>query len=1022
MRNWGSRNKNSARLKGSMRPALYILKRLPILFMISAFLFTAIIPNDLAWAKKTETMPSPIGKGESVGPGHLSLLGPSDITISPFFGTIKERFQPDGEPKGFIVYIQDLHTHFEAHTNIAYIIEQLARKHGINLIMCEAKETDRGFAYLRPWTKADARKKVAHNNLKKGVITGWEYLDLTTDLDLILQGIEDKELYMKDMDSFLKAEAIRPEGLKFVDLLKSIAGNLKRHMYTQQQRAFDDKMEWYRDEKIGIAEYSQYLIEMAGKYSVDHNKFKNLNILQETIKLERKIDFDRADIEREALIDELDKRLLDDEMKLLLGMSMKFKANRISQNEFYQFLKALCHKHDINMMQHANFGLYTEYIEIYHGLDASRLFAEMNNLENLLSEKLFTQQSQKTLFKISKNLIILRGLVDFKLTPDEFDYYADTKSGFDMRNWLEFLRLNSEYFNLTQRIPDDAAIIEDNLETLENFYKVAHERDEAFVNNIGKQLSDRGVKNAILTTGGFHTPGVTRRLKEKGYSYVVISPRIEEEMDYKRYYNILKEAYGWLKEAAAAIGAWSRTELQGFQQRLITQIRGPSGTRSAESDRENMHVVTPEQDRYLFATRGALAIITAQGAAYLSPRAMGLADAGLLKLPEFLQAIQRALDQNRPPSEAAQMASDARETERQAQEPTPANYDDRAGKHEDVGDETTTVCRAEGPVEVTLLGETEGELIGPGEALITSYGQMEVGVPLAKTREGIRFMGERVITEDVRSSLQAEADLIYKQRPAIMASVKAAGVDFVNEIDVDAIAQELEHIEDNEEALREYVASFIVGPMYDWRIVEGSRVYFDIVGTKENEAKVAKLKEIYYSLPQVQANLPFMWLYSDDDSIDDDRRSAARRATISHESSNLAANNPVLFAGSRILDAEGQQLNFYAWNLAFLAGTRIMLQDETDNESIRNGIAVGRGENAFELQHVLARLARIDQRAISAELIAKLYQYVEGLPLSQQEEAYVSILRLLSMKPIQAFNFNTMRQIHEMLEQVRLSV
>ncbi|MEE8360254.1 MAG: hypothetical protein V3S04_04940, partial [Candidatus Omnitrophota bacterium] len=124
-------------MKKPERAGFFYLK-VPIFLTILALLFNVVMPIDLAWALKTDTMPSPIGEELSVGPGQSSFVGPSDIHIPPAFGMVKERFQQDVDPKGFIVHVQDLHTHYEAHTNIARIIERMVKKHGINVILCEA--------------------------------------------------------------------------------------------------------------------------------------------------------------------------------------------------------------------------------------------------------------------------------------------------------------------------------------------------------------------------------------------------------------------------------------------------------------------------------------------------------------------------------------------------------------------------------------------------------------------------------------------------------------------------------------------------------------------------------------------------------------------------------------------------------------------------------------------------------------------------------------------------------------------
>ncbi len=574
------------------------IKRSISLIITLAFVFNIVMPQgNLAWAVKTDAMPSPIGAEPPVGPGRSLLLSPADIEIPPVFGSVKESFQQDGEPKGLIVHIQDLHTHYEAHKNIQGIIEHLARNKNINVILCEAKETDRGFAYLRPWTYQKAREAVAEENLKEGILTGWEALDLTSDLDLVLQGIEDKALYMKDMEAFLKAEVFREDALKFTGLLKNTVDNLKLHMYSRGQRAFDEKMRSYRDEHIGIGEYTGYLTKLAKKHKIDYAKFINLGILIETLDLEERIDFKKAEGQRDTIIEALDKRLLDDEKKTLLDLSMKFKENKISQHEFYQYLVSLAERLDISMNRYPHFSLYTEYIATYHELDASKLFAEVNNLENLLAEVLFTKEDQKRLFQISKNLLILKALVEFKLTPDEFDYYKTTKAGFDIARWLEFLKLNSEYFKLSLHVPQDASIIIDNIPILEQFYNVAHERDDAFIKNIEKQFSERNMKNAILMTGGFHTPGVSRRLKEAGYSYVVISPRIETEMDYEKYHKVLKESYERMR-GAEVIAAWSVCDIK--EDDVLADLIERDAFRCAESEEERTMLDT----RAAFVTLG----------------------------------------------------------------------------------------------------------------------------------------------------------------------------------------------------------------------------------------------------------------------------------------------------------------------------------------------------------------------------------------------------------------------------------
>jgi len=60
-----------------------------------------------------------------------------------------------------------------------------------------------------------------------------------------------------------------------------------------------------------------------------------------------------------------------------------------------------------------------------------------------------------------------------------------------------------------------------------DFYALALLRDEALFSH-SLELRDLDKQSTtVIVAGGFHTAGLTHRLKEKGYSYVVITPRVK---------------------------------------------------------------------------------------------------------------------------------------------------------------------------------------------------------------------------------------------------------------------------------------------------------------------------------------------------------------------------------------------------------------------------------------------------------------------------------------------------------------
>jgi hypothetical protein len=59
-------------------------------------------------------------------------------------------------------------------------------------------------------------------------------------------------------------------------------------------------------------------------------------------------------------------------------------------------------------------------------------------------------------------------------------------------------------------------------------------------------------KVAALITGGFHTPGIIRLLKEEGYSYTVVTPVITQKADPTTYFSVLRSKNKAAQEEATS--------------------------------------------------------------------------------------------------------------------------------------------------------------------------------------------------------------------------------------------------------------------------------------------------------------------------------------------------------------------------------------------------------------------------------------------------------------------------------------
>jgi hypothetical protein len=145
-------------------------------------------------------------------------------------------------------------------------------------------------------------------------------------------------------------------------------------------------------------------------------------------------------------------------------------------------------------------------------------------------------------------LDILRRLLTLELTPEDYAYFQANKSKFYTAGWTDFLTENCQKYNLTLALPT-SNVIDENLGKLEEFYQLGVEREKVFIKNIVDKMNKSGEEVAVLITGGFHTPGVTRMLKEKDYSYIVVTPTITQKSDSSIYFSVLRSERKMLDEA-----------------------------------------------------------------------------------------------------------------------------------------------------------------------------------------------------------------------------------------------------------------------------------------------------------------------------------------------------------------------------------------------------------------------------------------------------------------------------------------
>ena len=171
-----------------------------------------------------------------------------------------------------------------------------------------------------------------------------------------------------------------------------------------------------------LRDYVTYLGMLAKDKNIDNTGLRNFDILTKALFSEKGIDFKKANIERDQLIDSFNKCLSKNEIKELVQKAVEFKMGHMQPAEFYAYLTGKAKEVDIDIVRYKNLTLYMGYINIYSTLKKEEAFKEIEALEDRIKEKLYQNSEQRELNGLSKHLAIIKNLLNITLAEEDFRY------------------------------------------------------------------------------------------------------------------------------------------------------------------------------------------------------------------------------------------------------------------------------------------------------------------------------------------------------------------------------------------------------------------------------------------------------------------------------------------------------------------------------------------------------------------------------------------------------------------------
>ncbi len=452
-------------------------------------------------------------------------------TISSAHGSISAAyFAPNAADRPLVVHIQDVHEQREAQMNISGLISELVNTGAVSLVGLEGATGAFDLVPYRTFPNKAVIGDVADFFLQEHLIGGGEHAGWTMEKEPTLWGIEEVNVYLKNLNSFKDSLPIQQ---RVQDRIKSWEYRLaqaKPTVYSPALKSFDEAQARYRTDSMPLPDFVA-LMEKSVK--IEEKKYPAMAAFKKCLAMEKGLDFADVERERARLIESLTKALSEKEISALVQRTLLYKSGHLTYGGYYDSLQTICETRGVSLSRFPAMASYIKYVLASEQIKPEALLEELDMVQDQAASTLVRSADERAVYELAQDLHSLANLTAFKMAP---------------RDWEIYQRTRDRIMNIAARM-DQVAPGADNfkgdlpkdLVSFEGFCQAALKRDETLVNNLLAKMKETNQKTGLLLAGGFHTQGMTDLLKKGKVSYVVFTPTLTDVSSDSHYLDFLKD-------------------------------------------------------------------------------------------------------------------------------------------------------------------------------------------------------------------------------------------------------------------------------------------------------------------------------------------------------------------------------------------------------------------------------------------------------------------------------------------------